>query len=211
MIFAEQLLKINLFSLSAFFAMGKTKTSKKSSVRDEKSKIELATDDDFIKLMEMSKVEPLETISEESPPQNIDFSNDNSIAFDTVSDWMIEHKLLKINTKFAGTEKKKKKIAARQRQRLTPGFVPDIEIDLHGLSRDRTRQIIRNVFALQSKEKYRSVLIITGRGLNSGKEGGILKKFVWNWLKDNQHRQDYRFKLAPKFLGGGGAIIVFFN
>ena len=161
--------------------------------------------------MEISGVDPLKPQSKTPPLEKKKPFEEESITFDSDVEWKLNRKLLKNSKKYAGTAEKRKKNAAKQRQRLTPGFIPDIEIDLHGLSRDRAHQIIKNIFDIQNTEKFRNVLIITGRGLNSEKEGGILKEFVWNWLTNNQHRMDYRFRFAPPFLGGNGAIIVFFS
>ena len=52
------------------------------------------------------------------------------------------------------------------------------------------------------------LLIITGKGLNSAKEGGVLRKITQNWLDQNSAKIR-EFRPAPSYHGGSGAFLVF--
>jgi DNA-nicking Smr family endonuclease len=56
--------------------------------------------------------------------------------------------------------------------------------------------------------RLRQVLIITGRGLNSGAQGPVLRGVVQSWLERNGAPYLRRFSWAPPRLGGDGAIWV---
>ncbi len=190
------------------FLMSKKQSSKKT----EKIEIEIPEDEKLKKIMDLSGIKPLEQEPEEDNPPHQQITQDNSIAFDDDFQWENNQIHIKPNKKFLGIKKQKtKKPRASQTKKLAPGFVPDIEIDLHGLTRDAALNALENVLLSQRKEKFKNLLIITGRGLNSGEGGGVLKELVWRWLADNRYRKSYRYRIAPAFLGGAGAIIVFFN
>ena len=56
--------------------------------------------------------------------------------------------------------------------------------------------------------KLRHVLIITGKGLNSGAAGPVLRDAVTHWMERNGERFARSFSWAPARHGGEGAIWV---
>lgn len=95
-------------------------------------------------------------------------------------------------------------------KRLTRDFEPDLVVDLHGMVQAEALKTTRNVLAGAYNKGYDHVLLITGKGLNSEVEGGVLPKAVWQWLEVEAESFVAEFELAPPFLGGTGAILVFF-
>ena len=61
------------------------------------------------------------------------------------------------------------------------------------------------------EKQFRSGLIITGKGRNSGKSGPVLKKEVELWLEENGNTYLSDFHEAPLRLGGSGAIFLNFK
>ncbi len=112
--------------------------------------------------------------------------------------------------KFTDTIKKRKINFSKKGKKLKPGFVPDMELDLHGYTQKEAIQKIGRALAICHNKRLESLLIITGKGLNSDQEVGILRKTIWNRLKNNRKEMSFRFRWAPGFLGGKGAILVFF-
>jgi len=85
---------------------------------------------------------------------------------------------------------------------------PEIVLDLHG---ETCESALNKVIALiqdAKRAKVQSIIIVTGKGLHSEHGQGILRRFVWDWLSQNQHLQIRNFRRAPEKLGGSGAIIV---
>ena len=92
--------------------------------------------------------------------------------------------------------------------RSTSTAEPDAELDLHGKTQEEAIRMVEN-FVLRAKHKrLRAVLIITGRGLNSGEQGPVLRNAVQSWLEHNGKPTVRRFAWAPPRLGGDGAIWV---
>jgi len=95
-------------------------------------------------------------------------------------------------------------------KRLPRDFEPDLVVDLHGMVQPEALETTRNLLAGAYNKGYDHVLLITGKGLNSEVEGGVLPKAVWRWLEEEAESFVAEFELAPPFLGGTGAILVFF-
>ena len=158
---------------------------------------------EFTRLMQPLEVKQIKSSPQKNrePLEPIVF--DEKARLDPTPDLLIN------KDKFQGHGQKPPK--KRQRKlKISPGFVPDSVLDLHGYTKAEAQQRVE-LFLQQSIHKKRKVvLIITGRGLNSTIDGGILKKSVWIWLEFNQIQLNLRFRWAPPFLGGNGAILVFF-
>ena len=83
---------------------------------------------------------------------------------------------------------------------------PDNILDLHGYTLHSGR-LIMNKYIINCYEKnIRTILIITGKGLNNR---GALKEEVPKWLNDNFIKKYLvHFDYAPKNFGGDGALLV---
>jgi DNA-nicking Smr family endonuclease len=116
-----------------------------------------------------------------------------------------------LNEKFQGAVRgtgKRRAIAPARTVRSTSTADPDDELDLHGKTQEEAIRMVQN-FLLRAKHKrLRAVLIITGRGLNSGEHGPVLRNAVQSWLERNAGTAVRRFAWAPPRLGGDGAIWV---
>ena len=92
-------------------------------------------------------------------------------------------------------------------QKLSRGLWPvGAHLDLHGYRTEEARRALVD-FILQARESHiRCVRIVTGKGINSGEEGPVLKGLVRRWLR--QMREVQAFVQAPAAEGGSGALRV---
>lgn len=92
-------------------------------------------------------------------------------------------------------------------QKLSRGLWPvGAHLDLHGYRTEEARRALVD-FILQAREAHiRCVRIVTGKGINSGDEGPVLKGLVRRWLR--QMREVQAFVQAPIEEGGSGALRV---
>lgn len=92
-------------------------------------------------------------------------------------------------------------------QKLSRGLWPvGAHLDLHGYRTEEARRALVD-FILQAREAHvRCVRIVTGKGINSGEEGPVLKGLVRRWLR--QMREVQAFVQAPAEEGGSGALRV---
>ena len=102
------------------------------------------------------------------------------------------------------------KINSRMLKSIKKGnYKIDKTLDLHGYSREQAYNELINFLNNACKQKYRMVLIITGKGSHSPGKQAILKNSIMDWLKI--------YSLNGKFLyinyahpkhGGDGAVYV---
>jgi len=85
---------------------------------------------------------------------------------------------------------------------------PDEELDLHGKTVEEAIRMVQNFLRSAYRRRYRSVVIVTGRGLNSGQNGPVLRGAVLAWLERNGTPYCREFGLAPGRHGGDGAILI---
>ncbi|HEX3694363.1 MAG TPA: Smr/MutS family protein [Polyangia bacterium] len=95
-------------------------------------------------------------------------------------------------------------------RRLGAGDYPiDAELDLHGLRRDAAIAALERAIKHARAAGQRCLLVIHGRGLNSGDEGPVLKRTVAEALADGAlSRLVLAFASAPPSAGGPGATLV---
>lgn len=95
----------------------------------------------------------------------------------------------------------------------------DGRIDLHGLTQDMALRTLRNFLAMAYRDGYRTVLVITGKGLKAREresepwekqeEPGVLKRKLPEWLGNAEFRQWVSgYAIAHLRHGGGGAFYV---
>ena len=80
------------------------------------------------------------------------------------------------------------------------------ELDLHGLTADEARVMLRDFMTEVMLEGHRCVRIVHGKGLRSGPRGPVLKVKLNKWLP--QWEQVLAFTTAPARDGGTGALYV---
>jgi DNA-nicking Smr family endonuclease len=91
--------------------------------------------------------------------------------------------------------------------RLKRGHVElDQTLDLHGQTQERAHQRLRAFVADAQARGSRCVLVVTGKGLESG---GILRNMVPRWLNEEPNRaRVVAYSPAQPRHGGGGALYV---
>jgi len=96
-------------------------------------------------------------------------------------------------------------------KKITRQFEPDWTIDLHGCTGDEAIDLLERELHHAWQKGYSSMLVITGKGLNSSVKGGVLPPRVMDWLDEDSPSFVYSIEHAPIYLGGTGAILVFFE
>jgi DNA-nicking Smr family endonuclease len=84
----------------------------------------------------------------------------------------------------------------------------DLELDLHGLTRDEALDCLSSFVSAAFRRGQQAVLVITGKGNNSPGEP-VLQKAVASWLKDEGAAMVAEYLPAPIDMGGLGAFVVF--
>lgn len=87
-------------------------------------------------------------------------------------------------------------------------LVPEARLDLHGLHRDQAREKVRFFLENGVYQGFRTVLIITGRGLGSGSEP-VLRSEIERYLTHQAGAWVVEWGRAPRQYGGEGALVVF--
>ena len=81
----------------------------------------------------------------------------------------------------------------------------DYILDLHGLTIDQAYEKISNIIL---NEKYKYVLIITGKGIHSNTDDTIKTSFL-KWLTIDKFKERIKkYKIADKKHGGDGAYYL---
>jgi DNA-nicking Smr family endonuclease len=101
-------------------------------------------------------------------------------------------------------------ISRRQLKMLRNGGYPiEAKLDLHGRSLDKAMDLLEGFIARARAAGKRCVLIVHGRGLNSGPDGPVLRTATREWLSDGRSRPHVlAFTSAAPAQGGDGAAIV---
>jgi DNA-nicking Smr family endonuclease len=82
------------------------------------------------------------------------------------------------------------------------------ELDLHGCLREEALMKLKQFLAEAQGREQKTVLIITGKGINSP-EGPVLQGAVADWLREKGQGLVAEFGPAPRDKGGSGAFVVF--
>jgi DNA-nicking Smr family endonuclease len=96
----------------------------------------------------------------------------------------------------------------RLRQLRRGGIRIDLQLDLHGLTRDEAIENLDRFVKGAYNRGQKGVLVITGKGNNSPGEP-VLKLAVAGWLKESGKTMVSEFVAAPREMGGSGAFVVF--
>jgi DNA-nicking Smr family endonuclease len=105
----------------------------------------------------------------------------------------------------SGSHGRHARSGAEDRARLADEREPDAELDLHGKTQEAAIRLVQNFLLTAHRQRLRSVLVITGRGLRSGDAGPILRDAVHSWLERNGGPYLRDFHPAPSRHGGDGA------
>lgn len=100
----------------------------------------------------------------------------------------------------------------RTAQRLRRGQLPvDAHCDLHGLTRERAREVLAGFLAQAQARHCRCVVVVTGKGQRGPLEPhtGVLKAALPHWLNEPGNRQRVlAFAPARPRHGGEGAFYI---
>jgi DNA-nicking Smr family endonuclease len=101
-------------------------------------------------------------------------------------------------------------IDRRLLRRLRDGEYPiEARLDLHGRAREEAEEILERFIAQSVSQGRRCVLVIHGRGLNSGDAGPVLRDATQRILAGSRvGRAVLAFTLAAPAQGGDGATLV---
>jgi DNA-nicking Smr family endonuclease len=98
-------------------------------------------------------------------------------------------------------------VARETVRRLRRGHWPiQAELDLHGLSSNEARGLLLEFLGTCTRQSFRCVRIIHGKGLRSEHGAPVLKTRVANWLV--QKSEVLAFCAAHPSEGGSGAVVV---
>ena len=88
-------------------------------------------------------------------------------------------------------------------------LVPDASLDLHGCLRSEVVQKLIHFLDDSQYQGWKTVLVITGKGLHSEEGKPILRDEVERYLSDQGNSYVIEWGRAPKQHGGAGALILF--
>jgi len=84
----------------------------------------------------------------------------------------------------------------------------DLELDLHGLTRDEALASLSRFVTGAYNRGQKAILVISGKGNNSPAEP-VLQGAVASWLREAGKNMVAEFAPAPRTMGGSGAFVVF--
>ncbi|MGA7828553.1 MAG: Smr/MutS family protein [Geobacteraceae bacterium] len=96
----------------------------------------------------------------------------------------------------------------RMRQVKNGSIRIDLELDLHGLTRDEALTSLKHFVTGAYNRGQKAILVITGKGNNSPAEP-VLQGAVASWLREAGKNMVAEFAPAPRKMGGSGAFVVF--
>lgn len=120
---------------------------------------------------------------------------------------------LKMDVRFSDEipeeETQKRPMPVNRLRQLRRGAIRiDLQLDLHGLTRDEAVENLERFVKGAYNRGQKGVLVITGKGNNSPGEP-VLRSAVAAWLRTAGTTMVSEFILAPKDMGGSGAVVVF--
>lgn len=102
----------------------------------------------------------------------------------------------------------KPRSANRMRQLRRGAIRLDLELDLHGLTREEALESLALFITGAYNRGQQAVLVITGKG-NHSPEEPVLQRAVAGWLREQGKTMVAEFAPAPRQMGGSGAFVVF--
>lgn len=96
----------------------------------------------------------------------------------------------------------------RMRQLKKGAIRIDLELDLHGLTREEALRNLESFTTGAYNRGQKAVLVITGKGHNSPGEP-VLQRAVMAWLGEKGKGMVAEFSPAPRSMGGAGAFVIF--
>ena len=83
-------------------------------------------------------------------------------------------------------------------------------LDLHGFWREEAIVLLADFCQKSADQGFRTILIITGKGIHSKESDPTLKKEVIHWLNSSRgHRMVEYYRFGTRIEGGEGALILY--
>jgi DNA-nicking Smr family endonuclease len=144
------------------------------------------------------------------PPRKSRAASDDALARADLADLVQSHDRFTIDEVGETVSGVAPGIDRKLLHRLRGGDYPvEAELDLHRRSRAEAAAEVERFLARARAEGLRCILIIHGRGLNSGPEGPVLVAATRDWLTQGPLRRHVlAFTSAPPNLGGAGAMLI---
>ncbi|MDX8404320.1 MAG: Smr/MutS family protein [Mariprofundaceae bacterium] len=83
----------------------------------------------------------------------------------------------------------------------------NIEIDLHGMTRNEALTALNNMLEIALDEKQRVLCIVHGRGLHS-QGRAVLKEAVYQWLRSGPYASHILAAIPKPYTGGGSCLVL---
>ena len=143
-------------------------------------------------------------------PEGIQFesSKEDDHLLKALMDMIPDDPQLKEEDQEEDLEKSIRRKNTKQSRIANASQTPDATLDLHGKTKEEAIIMVQNFVMTSHQQRFRSLLIITGKGFHSGKEGPVLKHAVQSWLKRNGSPYIQNFYHAPSEHGGTGALWI---
>ncbi len=98
----------------------------------------------------------------------------------------------------------------RRLKQLRQGrLTPDASLDLHGLQRHQVAEKIGHFLQNAVHRQWRTLLLVTGRGLHSAEGRPVLRAEAERYLETDAGELVAEWSRAPRQYGGAGALVVF--
>src|SRR3954469_4618224 len=181
-----------------------------------KPKPEFTDDDMRVFEQAMSGVKPLSPVQRQRaavvgpPPRRSRAASDEALARADLADLVQAHDRFTVEEVGETVAGLAPGIDRKLLHRLRAGDYPvEAELDLHRRSRVEAGIELERFLARARADGRRCVLVIHGRGHNSGPEGPVLLAATRDWLTQAPLRRHVlAFASAPPSLGGAGAMLV---
>jgi DNA-nicking Smr family endonuclease len=97
----------------------------------------------------------------------------------------------------------------RLRQLRRGGIAPELELDLHGLTREEARRALRRTLRDALARGLRCVLVVHGRGARSSADTGpVLRDALPGWLAEPPHGASVLAFAAAEDRRGGATYVL---
>lgn len=97
----------------------------------------------------------------------------------------------------------------RMRQLKQGKLIPEAKLDLHGLVRDAVADRLRFFLQDARYQGWRTLLVITGKGLHSEDNRPVLRRAAEQFLRGEGRKLVAEWGEAPRQYGGAGALVLF--
>ncbi|MCM2357757.1 MAG: Smr/MutS family protein [Geobacteraceae bacterium] len=139
------------------------------------------------------------------PPSRLD-EEERHLFIDALKDLQLD---ISFRDELPGQEEPARPLPVNRLRQLRRGAIRlDLQLDLHGLTRDEALKSLAAFITSAHNRGQKAVLVITGKGNRSPGEP-VLQGAVTGWLRERGKGMVAEFAPAPREMGGGGAFVVF--